>query len=796
MRLWYDKPASAGENILDVSENENNLWQQHTLPIGNGDLGANVYGEILQEHLTFNEKTLWIGGPSDRRPDYIGGNLPEKGNYGKTLKKIQSLFLEGENAAAHDLCEDLQGANDGGYGSYQSWGNLYFDFKNITEDGVSDYCRDLDLTTGVASVRFCNRGTDYLREFFISHPDHVLVAHLVATGSETLNFDIRFVSNQGGTTLANGTMLELVGQLDDNQLQYASYLMAVSEGGSVVAAGDKLTVTGASSVTVYLSAATDYKNDYPKYRTGEDFETLKGRVLAHVVSASKKSYDAVKDDHIKDYQSLFCRTSLNLGQKDTEKTTDRLLAAYKSGDANESEQRLLETLLFQFGRYLTISSSREDSQLPANLQGVWTNRNNPPWRSDYHLNVNLQMNYWPTCSTNLAECAKPLVRYVDSLRKPGRVTAHVYAGVESTAEHPENGFMAHTQNTPFGWTCPGWAFRWGWSPAAVPWILQNCWEYYEYTGDVEYLRTEIYPALRESAVLYDQILVRDSDGKLVSSPASSPEHGPRTLANTYEQSLIWQLYHDAITAAEILNVDEEKVAQWKKNQADLKGPIEIGDDGQIKEWYEETTLNSIQPDASGHRHLSHMLGLFPGDLIQQQDAWVEAARVSLRDRTDRTTGWGLAQRLNSWARLCDGEKCHSLIRQLFQTGIMPNLWDTCPPFQIDGNFGYTAGVSEMLIQSNLGYINLLPALPDDWKNGSLKGFVARGNFEISMDWSEKKATEVTILSRNGGKAVVQAKGISSAKVTDTKGSNIPVTVVAEDRISFETIQGETYTVQF
>ncbi|MBO5213838.1 MAG: glycoside hydrolase N-terminal domain-containing protein [Clostridia bacterium] len=795
MRIWYDHPASAGENILDTSISEKNLWQQHTLPIGNGDMGANIYGEILQERLTFNEKTLWSGGPSAHRPDYMGGNLPEKGKYGETLKKIQSLFLAGENAAAHDLCEDLVGASDDGYGSFLSWGNLYFDFKDLPEDGVSDYSRDLDLTTAVASVRFRKNGTEYLREFFISHPDNVLAARFVATGSDTLNLEIRFVSGQESATIAKGNTLELAGQLEDNQLRYASYLTAVNDGGSVVAVGDKLTVIGASALTVCLSAATDYKNEYPKYRTGEDLDSLKARVLATVQAASRKSYDSVKEDHIKDYQNLYCRTSLNFGQMRSEKPTDRLLAAYKSGNADEGEQRLLETLLFQFGRYLTIASSREDSQLPANLQGVWNNRNNPPWHSDYHLNVNLQMNYWPTYSTNLAECANPMIKYIDSLRIPGRITARIYAGVESTEENPENGFMAHTQNTPFGWTCPGRLFVWGWSPAVIPWMLQNCWEYYEYTGDIEYLRKEIYPSLRESAVFYDQILVRDADGKLVSSPASSPEHGPRTPGNTYEQSLIWQLYEDAIAAAQVLQVDEDKVSQWKQNQADLKGPIEVGSDGQIKEWYEETALNSVQPDASGHRHMSHLLGLFPGDLIQKNDAWIEAAKVSLYDRTEQTTGWGLAQRLNSWARLGNGEKCHGLIRQLFNTGIFPNLWDTCPPYQIDGNFGYTAGVSEMLIQSNMGYIHLLPALPDAWKDGTLKGFVARGNFEISMDWSKGTLTEATILSRNGGTAQVRYEGISSATVTDKNGNEIPVTVVAEDRVSFETVQGENYTVR-
>ncbi len=796
LRLWYDEPTSKGTNILSAGSGydaTSNYWQQQTLPIGNGDMGANVYGEIASEHLTFNEKTLWTGGPSDSRPNYMGGNLENQGQNGAVMKQIQELFAAGNDSAASQLCNQLTGTSNG-YGAYQPWGDIYFDYKDVTDTKATDYERDLDLTTAISSVKFTEDGTAYNREFFISNPDNVFVGYLDAEGSEKLNLDVRFTSKQGATATASGNTLELAGEVSDNQMQFASYLTVVANGGTVTASGSKLTVAGADSIVVYVSAATDYKNDYPEYRTGETMTELKTRVKADVDAAAAKGYDAVKEDHLADYKELFDRVELDLGQTVSEKTTDALLAAYKNDTASEAEKRQLEVMLFQYGRYLTIASSRENSQLPSNLQGVWNCLTSPPWSSDYHMNVNLQMNYWPTYSTNLAECAQPLIDYVDSLREPGRVTAEIYAGVVSDEENPENGFMAHTQNTPFGWTCPGWSFDWGWSPAAVPWILQNCWEYYEYTGDLEYMEEYIYPMLKEEAVLYDQMLVRDEDGKLVSSPSYSPEHGPRTAGNTYEQSLIWQLYEDAITAAELLGVDADKAATWKANQADLKGPIEIGDDGQIKEWYEETTLGSVSgSDAYGHRHLSHMLGLFPGDLIQQDEDWVEAARVSMETRTDNSTGWGMGQRINTWARLGDGNKAHELIGNLFAGGIYPNLWDSHSPFQIDGNFGMTSGVAEMLVQSNMGFIDLLPALPDAWADGSVEGLIARGNFEIDMTWEGTSLTTAVILSNNGGTCEVGYPNIAEATVTDESGKAVAVTET-ENGVSFETEAGKTYTI--
>ena len=799
LRLWYTKPSSQG----GVS-GEDNVWQQYTLPIGNGDMGANVYGEISNERLTFNEKTLWTGGPSESRPDYNGGNLEAQGKNGETMKQIQQLFAEGKDSEASSMCNQLVGTSEG-YGAYQSWGNIYLTYNGIDDAAAENYVRDLDIRTAVSSVNYDVNGTHYSREYFVSNPDNVLVARLTAEGGDKLNLDITFPSNQGGATVAEGDTLLLAGEVSDNQMKYDSVLKAVPEGGEVTADGDTLTVSDADAVTVYVSADTDYKNEYPAYRTGQTAEELHAKVAGTVEAAAEKGFDAVKADHIADYSSLFSRVELDLGQTVSDKPTDELLAAYNAGTATAAEQRQLEVILFQYGRYLTLGSSRENSELPSNLQGVWNNKNNPSWSSDYHMNVNLQMNYWPTYSTNLAECAEPLIDYVDSLREPGRITAAIYAGIVSE-DGEENGFMAHTQNTPFGWTCPGWDFSWGWSPAAVPWILQNCWEYYEFTGDYEYMETYIYPMLKEEAKMYSAMLVKDEDGKYVSSPTFSPETGPRTNGNTYEQSLIWQLFTDAITAGKLVGEDEALLADWQEKLDNLKGPIEIGDDGQVKEWYIETSYNKDENgntlgEGFGHRHLSHMLGLFPGDLITADTPeWYEAARVSMNLRTDSSTGWGMGQRINTWARLGDGNRAHKLITDLFANGIYANMWDTHPPYQIDGNFGMTSGVAEMLLQSNAGYINLLPALPDVWENGSVDGLVARGNFAISMAWDFGRITTTEITANNGGECkVLNPWSESSVGMKVYKdGQEVATTVEANtlgDVYTFQTEAGAVYELK-
>lgn len=826
LKLWYNKPTSQsslrGATGSGVPTTDDDRWQKNTLPIGNGDLGANVYGEIGTERLTLNEKTLWNGGPSESRQNYIGGNLENKGRNGEQLKTVQQYFLAGNTTAAVNAAGQLIGEDNGNYGYYAPWGELRIATSGLTDTStVTGYERWLTLDDALAGVRFTSGGTTYTREYLMSNPDNVLAVKLTASRNATFTITLPGKMNGSVTTataVGNDT-LKLCGHLTDNQEKYASFLKAVPGGGTTVAAsGSSLTVTG-TEVTLFFSAATDYKAIYPTYRNGETDVELAARVKAVADAAAGKGYDAVKADHLSDYHSLYNRVSVDVGQTSTTKPTDELIVAYKNGTATAGEERLLEMMLFQYGRYLTIAASRENSILPTNLQGVWNNRNNPPWMSDYHTNVNLQMNYWPTYSTNLAECADSLIRFTESLREPGRVTARVYAGIESTVENPENGFMAHTQTTPYGYTTPGWSFDWGWSPAAIAWLIQNCWEYYEYTGDLNYMRNNIYPIMREYCRFYDQFLIDTTTGKtadkitsadtnvvLASVPAYSPETGPRTMGNTYEHSIIWQLYEDTMTAAKLLGVDSDRIGDentvgtWLYNQSHLQGPIEIGASGQIKEWFHEVEFNK---DADGntlgqgydHRHLSHMLGIYPGDLIQTNPEWIEAARVSMNNRNDVNTGWSMTHRANVWARLRDGNHAHKVLGLMIKNDkFYNNLWDTHAPFQIDGNFGYTAAVSEMLLQSNMGFIDLLPALPDAWANGSYSGLMARGNFELSTAWSDSSLTGVTILSKNGGQCAVRYPGISRAVVKDAADNLIEFEVLEDDKISFPSAKGATYTI--
>ena len=564
----------------------------------------------------------------------------------------------------------------------------------------------------------------------------------------------------------------------------------VNKGGELIDAKDSIMVEHADEVYIYLTASTDYSNKYPTFRTGVNPSAAVNQRIENAVS---KGFNALYEEHLADYKALFDRATLKINE-DTDDIIpcDKLIREYKENGSRSIANRL-ETLYFQFGRYMLISSSRAGS-LPANLQGVWNESNCPPWCCDYHINVNLQMNYWGAYNTNLSETVPPLVDFLDSMRPSGRKSAEAYYGIKSDEEHPENGWCAHTQSTPFGWTAPGWNFYWGWSTAAVAWLMQNIYEYFEFTGDKKYFAEHIYPIMRESVRFYTQWLIYDDKQKrLVSSPTYSPEHGPVTIGNTYEQSLIEQLYNDFITASEALGTDEE-LRNIVKNQVVQLKPFSVSKKtGLLKEWFEEDDDNfDHSKTQKNHRHISHLLGLYPGKAINSHTPELMTAAINtLNDRGDESTGWSRAYKLNLWARVKDGNRAYSILQGLLRGCTFDNLFDFHPPFQLDGNFGGSAGIAEMLIQSHEGYIELLPAAPDAWRNGAFTGLCARHGFVIDAKWENFNPTAVTIKSTVGG--VCRIKSNCEAILCD--GKSVPM-LSNDGIVSFETLPDSVYTFVF
>ena len=793
-QLTYNQPAAATYDG----------WEKQALPVGNGEMGAKVFGLIGEERIQYNEKTLWSGGPQPDSTDYNGGNYQDR--Y-KVLAEIRKALEAGDRQKAKQLAEEnLVGPNNDQYGLYLSFGDIFMVFNNQKKglENVTDYHRDLDITEAITTTSYSQDGTTFKRETFSSYPDDVTVTHLSKKGNKTLDFTLwnslteDLLANgdysweysnykQGAvTTDSNGILLK--GTVKDNGLQFASYL-GIKTDGQVTAQDGYLTVTGASYATLLLSAKTNYaQNPKTNYRKDIDVETT---VKSIVEAAKAKDYETLKHDHIKDYQSLFNRVQLNLGGNKSSQTTKEALQTYDPTKGQE-----LEELFFQYGRYLLISSSRNRTDaLPANLQGVWNAVDNPPWNSDYHLNVNLQMNYWPAYMNNLAETAKPMVNYIDDMRYYGRIAAKEYAGIESK-EGQENGWLVHTQATPFGWTTPGWNYYWGWSPAANAWMMQNVYDYYKFTKDETYLKEKIYPMLKETAKFWNSFLHYDkASDRWVSSPSYSPEHGTITIGNTFDQSLVWQLFHDYMEAANHLNVDQDLVTEVKAKFDKLK-PLHINQDGRIKEWYEEDSPQFTNEGIENHhRHVSHLVGLFPGTLFDKdQPEYLEAARATLNHRGDGGTGWSKANKINLWARLLDGNRSHRLLAEQLKSSTLENLWDTHAPFQIDGNFGATSGMAEMLLQSHTGYIAPLPALPDAWKDGQVSGLVARGNFEVSMKWKEKNLETLAFLSHAGGDLVVDYPDIESS-IVKINGKEIKPTLLKDNRIQIATQKGDQITFE-
>lgn len=805
LRLWYDEPASSTSSVTD----SNGVWQSATLPIGNGKLGANIYGELKTEHLTVNEETLWSGGRGSVS-NYDGGNVSHTDSeWTSWVSQVKNGSFNAEQMAGDSS------SSSGYYNGYQALGDLYITDSNAPSSTPSNYYRELNLSTGVSTTYYTYNGVEYTRSYFADHDNNVIVVRYASTGSGKLSTTASFTTKQSGSSTASvsGSVGYIVckGTVSNNGLMHNTQIAVVPSGGSVSVSGSGIVVSGADSVTFILTAATDYSAAFTSgstswyYRTGETQTELYSRVNGILASAVNKGYDTLYSDHETDYTELFGRVSVNLGGVST-LTTDALLSAYSAGSATTAQRRFLETLQYQYGRYLLIAGSREDSQVVTTLQGVWNNNNSAPWYSDIHTNINLEMNYWLSGTGNLSECLKALTSYMNAMYEPGNYTVTSYTDADT-------GMMMHTQNTPFGYTSPGWSIStWGWSPSASTWLLQNCYDYYEYTKDTAYLSDEIFPLLLKQCEMYRQLLETDDEGKYVFPIAYSPEHGSVTYGNTYEQSIIWQLFEDTIEAAYDLGYAKDSVIYFAKGLklsdiedifANLKG-IETGTNSigsYIKEWYSESYYG--QYGESNHRHISQLLGAYPGNMLTTDELKTAVANTLTLRGTNTVSGWSLAQRACTWAAVGNGESAYTYVKYVLTNGVMKNLWGyhsyggyggDGKAFQIDANYGYSAAVNEMLLQSNYDYIDLLPAIPTAWSTGSFSGLLAEGGFAVNLSWENSAVKKLSITSNAGGSCSVKYTVPDGCILKDSNGNNISY-VEKDGIVTFDTTFGVTYTFE-